>query len=395
LVGKKQKGAARVLVVQDEQDLLRMLLLIVESSKPEKREKKQKYYETEAARNFLIDPNSGQPPTQQTIPPHTADAFGTWADRFELPQGESDILLRYFRSLQGVISADASALKDVPILDSSKEAVLRFFGDSTDTFRPNENVRGDKGQIQNERMLSPTNIHPSIMMNHQTPQHQQQLHQHQHGESYQGSSWMASSHMPSMERNEYHAQVGQPPSTSFRNETFVSPQRTPFAMGGLARFTARGVGSSSSSAQPPTAHYVHNQGNFHDHERNQEMHNDTTGYRRIYPTGQNRSFPQRPVNPGQSQPFSSHHSNVQQGHSLYQQNYPNQGTPLPNMQSYTHQESRRPLSQMSNRPFSQMGNGISNRSAHLPRQREIFPSRPQQNPSAVNPNYFQNWAYNG
>jgi hypothetical protein len=65
------------------------------------------------------------------------------------------------------------------------------------------------------------------------------------------------------------------------------------------------------------------------------------------------------------------------------------------MQSYTHQESRRPFSQMSSRPFSQMGNGISNRSAHLPRQREIFPSRPQQNPSAVNPNYFQNWAYNG
>ncbi len=98
---------------------------MVKSLLPEKREKRRKYFAQVGSQNFL--PGGGAHHTQEVIANHVTKTFNAWAERFEMPEGDSAVVLSVLGSLANVTTADMHVLADVPIRNASKELIIGFF----------------------------------------------------------------------------------------------------------------------------------------------------------------------------------------------------------------------------------------------------------------------------
>ncbi|KAL7519323.1 hypothetical protein ACHAWX_004790 [Stephanocyclus meneghinianus] len=135
-----KKRATRTLIVPDFTQAIRALDSILQSLSPEKREKKRQYFAQIANQNYLPNKENGNDPTNESIANHVSKTFHEWAERFEMPQGDSNVLLNFMGTLGDVITADAKALDDVPIRNATKEIVSLFFGSSKDHFSSNDHT---------------------------------------------------------------------------------------------------------------------------------------------------------------------------------------------------------------------------------------------------------------
>lgn len=122
-----QKRATRTLIVPDFAQAIRALDSILQSLSPEKREKKRQYFAQIANQNYLPNKENGNDPTNESIANHVSKTFHGWAERFEMPQGDSNVLLNFMGTLGDVITADAKALDDVPIRNATKVSLLSPF----------------------------------------------------------------------------------------------------------------------------------------------------------------------------------------------------------------------------------------------------------------------------
>jgi hypothetical protein len=96
---------------------------VVKSLLPEKREKRRKYFAQVGSQNFL--PGGGT--QQEVIANHVTKTFNAWAERFEMPDGDSAVVLSVLGSLANVTTADIHVLDEVPIRNASKELIIEFF----------------------------------------------------------------------------------------------------------------------------------------------------------------------------------------------------------------------------------------------------------------------------
>jgi len=121
----EKKLVTRTAIVTDSATVVQTIQSTVASLQPDKREKKAKYFQQVATKHFL--PGGGKP-TQEVIANHVMKTFNAWADRYEMEEGDSSVVLNTLETLVNVGTANANTLEDVPIRDASKELLATFFG---------------------------------------------------------------------------------------------------------------------------------------------------------------------------------------------------------------------------------------------------------------------------
>ena len=99
---------------------------MVNSLLPEKREKRRNYFAQIGSQNFLS--GAGTCHTKEVIANHVTKTFKTWAERCQMSDGDSAVVLSVLGSLSNVATANRHVLDDVPIRNASKELLLGFFG---------------------------------------------------------------------------------------------------------------------------------------------------------------------------------------------------------------------------------------------------------------------------
>jgi len=122
----EKKHVTRTAIVTDAAQVVQTIQSTVASLQPDKREKKAKYFQQVATKHFL--PGGVGKPTQEVIANHVMKTFNAWADRYEMEEGDSSVVLNTLESLVNVGTANANTLEDVPIRDASKELLATFFG---------------------------------------------------------------------------------------------------------------------------------------------------------------------------------------------------------------------------------------------------------------------------
>jgi hypothetical protein len=90
--------------------------------------KKRMYFEKQHQKYFLPKPRHIPATSRPAATKYVADAFWLWADRFELPEGEADVIMSLLGSMQAIGTADKKVLRSVPIDSRSKKYLLQFFG---------------------------------------------------------------------------------------------------------------------------------------------------------------------------------------------------------------------------------------------------------------------------
>mmetsp|Transcript_2122 Transcript_2122/g.4039 ORF Transcript_2122/g.4039 Transcript_2122/m.4039 type:complete len:397 (+) Transcript_2122:763-1953(+) len=124
-----QKRVTRTFVVSDVAQVIRAIESVVHSLSPEKREKKRKYFAQIAKQNYLPSKGGeGAPPANEAIANHVVKAFNAWAESFEMPEGDSAVALRFSGSLGKVATSKMEDFDEVPIRNTSKGMISRFFG---------------------------------------------------------------------------------------------------------------------------------------------------------------------------------------------------------------------------------------------------------------------------
>ena len=123
----EKKHVTRTAIVTDSAQVVQTIQSTVASLQPDKREKKAKYFQQVATKHFLPGVGVGKP-TQEVIANHVMKTFNAWADRYEMEEGDSSVVLNTLETLVNVGTANANTLEDVPIRDASKELLATFFG---------------------------------------------------------------------------------------------------------------------------------------------------------------------------------------------------------------------------------------------------------------------------
>ena len=121
-----QRRTTRTAIALDTSQALLTIYSVVNSLLPEKREKRRNYFTQIGSQNFL--PGKGAHYTKEAIANHVTKTFNTWAERFEMSDGDSAVVLSVLGSLANVTTANRNVLDDVPMRNASKELILSFFG---------------------------------------------------------------------------------------------------------------------------------------------------------------------------------------------------------------------------------------------------------------------------
>jgi len=133
----EKKHVTRTAIVTDSATVVQTIQSTVASLQPDKREKKAKYFQQVATKHFL----PGGKPTQEIIANHVMKTFNAWADRYEMEEGDSSVVLNTLQTLVNVGTANANTLEDVPIRDASKELLATFFGSNGTSSREEEEAQ--------------------------------------------------------------------------------------------------------------------------------------------------------------------------------------------------------------------------------------------------------------
>lgn len=124
-----------------------ILSSLVQTLTPARRDLKKRFHDSVKTKNFI-----GEAATPKVAAVHTANAFREFANRFELPVGEDDLLISRLGSISKIGSADLSSQ---PVYESTKDTLAQFFGGSCYQQLPSV-AEGANLQTQNE-------IHDSSM----------------------------------------------------------------------------------------------------------------------------------------------------------------------------------------------------------------------------------------
>lgn len=129
-----QEGSGRVFIVPNVTSAIDILSLVVQTLTPARRDLKKQFHDSVKAKNFVGDSPS------KAAAMHVTTAFRNWANRFELPVGESDVLMSRFGTISGIGTADLSA---APLYDRTKDKLHSFFGS-----------HGDIAQLSNQQQVA-------------------------------------------------------------------------------------------------------------------------------------------------------------------------------------------------------------------------------------------------
>ena len=124
----KKRRVTRTAIVSNVSQVIETIESLVQSLTLEKLEKRRKYFAQIANQNFLPGTGTDQQPTKEVIANHVAKTFNAWAERLDMAEGDSAVVLSMLGSLANVGTANASSLDEVPIRNASKELVSHFFG---------------------------------------------------------------------------------------------------------------------------------------------------------------------------------------------------------------------------------------------------------------------------
>lgn len=100
------------------------LLSIIEAI--QKKELRWAYFERQQARYFLPVQGSIPESCRHTAAIHIAEALRSWADRFDMPPGEVNVLMSMMGSLEKIVTADG--LDMIPVEERTKRLLRAFFG---------------------------------------------------------------------------------------------------------------------------------------------------------------------------------------------------------------------------------------------------------------------------
>ncbi|KAL7532477.1 hypothetical protein ACHAXR_004654 [Thalassiosira sp. AJA248-18] len=170
----KKKRMTRTAIVSDISQVIQTIDSWENSLSLDKKEKRNAYFAQVASKHFL--PGAGAQPTQEVVANHVTKTFNAWAERLEMPEGDSQVVLSMLGSLASVATANGGTLDDVPIRNASKELVSSFFGATPDKEDKNEAQSNDEDQfyddIDDSELLEcpdPSTINQSEQPSDRTP----------------------------------------------------------------------------------------------------------------------------------------------------------------------------------------------------------------------------------
>lgn len=117
---KRKRHSTRTLVVPDTASVINAISSVISSLAPEKRMKKSKYFAQLANRYCLPDGETGEDPGRDSVVHHVTKTFREWADRMDMPEGDSNVLMDLRKTLGNIVTADGVALDDLPIRHATK-----------------------------------------------------------------------------------------------------------------------------------------------------------------------------------------------------------------------------------------------------------------------------------
>jgi hypothetical protein len=136
-----------------------------------KKDAKHAYFEKQRERFFLptssiTSTNSIPMACAPAAAAHVAEALREWAQSFDLPPGEANVLMSLLGTLGDIVTADDHVLESVPIDDRTKRLLHVFFGSSgntqpTATLTPYYNQHDDS-MTPPPRDYSSSQLHPSL-----------------------------------------------------------------------------------------------------------------------------------------------------------------------------------------------------------------------------------------
>lgn len=134
-----------IFLVPDTTTAISTLQLLAADTTKEKRELKELYFDTQSSKYFLPISmnNAGFIPVSNSTAAaqHTAEAIRTWADRLDLPDSESDVLMSLLGTLGDIVTADDNMLTNIPIEERSKRVLHVFFGSTGKTMATTQSSR--------------------------------------------------------------------------------------------------------------------------------------------------------------------------------------------------------------------------------------------------------------
>ncbi|CAJ1965053.1 unnamed protein product [Cylindrotheca closterium] len=254
---------ARVCLLSNPAKAVDLLHSFAKVLHPSTEERKQKYFAQKHKQLFLPQPTLIPPTSHADGAKHVRETIAAWADRFEFPPTEAEVLCNMTKNLQTIASADSGVLQGIPLDPRTKQCMMQFFG--TGPLEQEEEPMPSQ-QIHlgvEDPPTSPLTI-PDMMRQHQMHQMQQLQHQHQHQQgqafanlqsqhpsqpSQRPYSTQPMQNAPMMRpQSQIHGQIHGGPLARFGfNPNPTPPTRTVAPTHSLAQFPSQGISSSVHS----------------------------------------------------------------------------------------------------------------------------------------------------
>jgi len=139
-----------VLTVPDTAAAVAALMDICDANGPTKRGLRREFTQRQRSNIFLPDVSTGlaHSNTDGRAASWAATAFRQWAERFDLPQGEADVLMSVMGSMENIVAGDGGALARAPVEDRTVDILSMFFeiGDAMGSENAELQTRGQQGK---------------------------------------------------------------------------------------------------------------------------------------------------------------------------------------------------------------------------------------------------------
>jgi hypothetical protein len=236
------QSCSNILTVPDTAAAITALISIADAMVPAKRALRREFVERQRLAYFLPEDASGfpHPNADSRAASHAATAFREWAQLFEFPAGEADVLLSIMGTLENVVTGNGQSLAIAPVEDRSKEMLHAFFeSQAGGTTISSTNMGGGGSRdaaVPQTIGTGQANAPPPV---HQGPSYYQQ-HQQQHMASsqqafayqiYHGSAPPA----PVQPNHHHHHANGSSPAGSYHQsvtQSFARPDLHSYAAAG-------------------------------------------------------------------------------------------------------------------------------------------------------------------
>lgn len=136
------KGCSRILFVNDYNELISQLYSIKEALMPEKVLRKTRIFELEAKKNLMQDGHAIKfDENNEFVKERVKEALKNWAQSKGLDVDAVLVVLQHLESLEHIVDCNAEVLKQIPVDESIKHEILKFFGSAlSQSTRPTDIV---------------------------------------------------------------------------------------------------------------------------------------------------------------------------------------------------------------------------------------------------------------